>query len=182
LQVSKSDSATRNDRFESIFRDYFGPLCGFSNKYVGDFEAAKDIVHEVYISLWEKFSELPADSNYKSYLYTAVRNRSLNYLRDKKSHTKLEDAGNLAASENAAGLLELELADRIEECMDQLPEKCREIFELSRIDGLRYREIADRLNISIKTVENQMSKALRILKTGLVDYLTILIVLFLIFL
>lgn len=175
MQVSKSNSTARDDRFESIFRDYFGPLCGFSNKYVDDFDAAKDIVHEVFISLWEKFNDLPADSNYKSYLYTAVRNRSLNYLRDKKSHARLEDAGSMEASENSAGLLELELAERIEECMDQLPERCREIFELSRIDGLRYREIAEKLNISIKTVENQMSKALRILKSGLADYLTILL-------
>ena len=178
MRVSKRASNSPDDRFEAIFRDYFSPLCGFSNTYVGDLSTAKDIVHEAFISFWEKFDALPADTNYKSYLYTAVRNRSLNYLRDKKPHEDIDEVNATTISSETAGLIELELADQIELCLNELPEKCREIFELSRMEGLKYREIAEQLNISIKTVENQMSKALRILKNGLSDYLTILLILF----
>ena len=178
MKVSKSIRITPNDRFESIFRDYFGPLCGFSSKFVGDLPTAKDIVHEAYLSLWEKFNTLPEDTNYKSYLYTAVRNRSLNYLRDKKQHADVTELSVMGDSNVAAGLIEIELAEQIEATLNQLPEKCREVFELSRIEGLKYREIADRLNISVKTVENQMSKALKIMRVGLVDFINILLILF----
>jgi RNA polymerase sigma-70 factor (ECF subfamily) len=177
LKVSKSAQNTPNDRFESIFRDFFGPLCGYSSKFVGDLPTAKDIVHEAYLSLWEKFNNLPEDTNYKSYLYKAVRNRSLNYLRDKKQHTDVYESSVIGDSDETAGLIQIELAEQIEATLNQLPEKCREVFELSRIEGLKYREIADRLNISVKTVENQMSKALKILRIGLVDYLNILLIL-----
>lgn len=76
--------------FELLFKDFFKPLCGFAVKYVVDLEEAKNLVHEVFISVWEKFDSLPADTNYRSYLFTAVRNRCLNHIRDRKKIFTIE--------------------------------------------------------------------------------------------
>ena len=144
-------------------------------KYTYDLDDAKNIVHEVFMSLWEKFEGLPEETNFKSYLYTAVRNKSLNFIRDKKKHVMLEDAEELAPFEENVSMESAELEREIEIGLQLLPEKCREVFELSRQEGLKYAEIAEKLNISIKTVEAQMSKALSILRDHLRDFIILLI-------
>lgn len=144
-------------------------------KYVGDLEDAKNIVHEAFVSVWEKFDSLPQDTNYRSYLYTAVRNRSLNFIRDRKKHTALENVSenHLAEANNPLEVSELE--KEIEIAIESLPEKCREIFEANRLEGLKYAQIAEKLGISVKTVEAQMSKALSILRQHLGEFISILI-------
>ena len=145
-------------------------------KYVRDMDAAKGIVHEVFVGFWEKFDSLPADTNYRSYLYTAVRNRSLNHIRDKKKHVLLDAVSEQEwATENTDAE---ELSKAIDAGIESLPEKCREIFELNRIEGLKYAQIAEKLEISIKTVEAQMSKALSVLRDHLKEFLTILFFIF----
>jgi RNA polymerase sigma-70 factor, ECF subfamily len=160
--------------FEQLFRDLFKPLCGFSMKYVGDLDEAKGLVHEAFVTVWEKFDTLPGDTNYRSYLYTAVRNRSLNYLRDKKKTVSFDRVPEvqLMHSDNPAETSEL--VKEIEIGIQALPEKCREIFEMNRMEGLKYAQIAEKLGISIKTVEAQMSKALRVLKEHLGEFLSLL--------
>ncbi|MEA3478602.1 MAG: sigma-70 family RNA polymerase sigma factor, partial [Bacteroidota bacterium] len=115
----------------------------------------------------------------KSYLSTAIRNRSLNYLRDnKKFDTGLMDVEGLypdKAAEPSDRLVDKELKEKIDAAINELPEKCREVFLLNRHDHLKYREIADRLGISVKTVETQMSKALQHLRTCLKEYMIILL-------
>ena len=153
-------------------------MCRFSLKYVGDLDEAKGLVHEVFVSVWEKFDSLPADVNYNSYLYTAVRNRSLNYIRDKKKNVMLENVGEHELAESGDPLVASELETEIEMAIQSLPEKCREVFELNRVEGLKYAQIADKMNISIKTVEAQMSKALSVLREHLKEFLSLLIFLF----
>ncbi len=148
-------------------------------KYIGDIDEAKTLVHEVFISMWEKFDSLPADANHRSYLYTAVRNRSLNYLRDKKKHLKLDHIAETYEAPAPASIETDELQREIAIAIESLPEKCRMVFEFNRNQGLKYAEIAEKMNISIKTVEAQMSKALTMLREHLKEFLSILI--FLIF-
>ena len=147
-------------------------------KYINDFEASKDVVHEVFAAFWQKFDKLPADTQYKSYLFTAVRNKSFNYLRDKKKHLNIVDAELQMAPESDDSLETQELAREIDYALNLLPERCREVFELSRFEDMKYAQIAEHLDISIKTVESQMSKALRLLREHLQDYLVLLIILF----
>ncbi|MEP2668407.1 MAG: RNA polymerase sigma-70 factor [Cyclobacteriaceae bacterium] len=168
----------RKKRFEIIFKDLFKPLCGFAMKYVGDLDEAKNIVHEAFIAVWQKFETLPDDTNFKSYLYTAVRNRSLNYLRDRKQHVALDGIQEDGAEGASSDLEVKELEREIELAINTLPEKCRMVFEMSRFEGLKYAEIAVKMNISVKTVEAQMSKALSVMKKQLANFLSVLLFIF----
>jgi RNA polymerase sigma-70 factor, ECF subfamily len=143
-------------------------------KYVHDLDEAKSLVHEVFITVWEKFDKLPPDTNHRAYLYTAVRNRCLNYLRDKKKHVMLENMADQEPTETNTLLETCELEKEIEIAIETLPEKCRMVFELNRLEGLKYAQIAEKMGISIKTVEAQMSKALGVLRTHLKEFLSLL--------
>ncbi len=161
--------------FEHIFKDYFKPLCGFAGKYVRDREEAKAIVHDVFVAMWERRDSLPSDLHHRSYLYTAVRNRCLNYVRDRKKLVPLENVIHEPEAKPSSTIESAELEREIAWAINSLPEKCREIFELNRRDGKKYSEIAAQLGISVKTVEAQMSKALSVLRTHLGDFLILII-------
>jgi len=163
---------------ERLFRDHFEALSRLAMKYIGDFDTSKDIVHEVFTSFWQKIDSLPADTQYKSYLFTAVRNKSFNHLRDQKKHLDIVDAETQESPEREDSIETKELAREIDYALNLLPERCREVFELSRFEGMKYGQIADELNISVKTVEGQMSKALRLLREHLKDFLVLTIILF----
>jgi RNA polymerase sigma-70 factor, ECF subfamily len=164
--------------YEKLFRELFKPLCSFAMKYVGDLEEAKNLVHEVFITVWEKYDTLPSDTNYRSYLFTSVRNRSLNYLRDQKKHLTLEKVPDQSLATEASMMETAELEKEIELAINLLPEKCRQVFELNRQEGLKYAEIAEKMGISVKTVEAQMSKALRVLREHLREFLTLIFFMF----
>jgi RNA polymerase sigma-70 factor (ECF subfamily) len=178
LTIAKTLAEKKLHTFEQLFRELFKPLCSFSLKYVGDLDEAKGLVHEVFVVVWEKFDNLPADTNYRSYLYTAVRNRSLNYIRDKKKHVTLENVPDSQFTEVNTGLETAELEREIEIGIQSLPEKCRMVFELNRAEGLKYAEIAEKMGISVKTVEAQMSKALSVLREHLSQFLSVLFFMF----
>ena len=163
------------DKFEQLFREHFKPLCSFALKYVADWDEAKGLVHEAFVAFWEKFDKLPADTQYKSYLYTAVRNRCLNYLRDKKPHLSLDRVPENQLMELPTQLETSELESHIEAAIQSLPEKCRMVFELNRLEGLRYAQVAEKMGISVKTVEAQMSKALGLMKEYLSEFLSLLL-------
>lgn len=169
--------------FELLFRNEFKGLVLFAIQYVKDYEAAREIVQEAFIGLWDKRDQIDLSRPVKSYLSTSVRNRSLNYLRDnKKFDTRLLSQENLyplASYEQADRLVEKELQDQIHEAVSELPERCREVFLLSRNEHLKYQAIADKLQISVKTVETQMSKALQHLRSRLREYLVILLLVWL---
>ncbi|PLW93479.1 MAG: RNA polymerase sigma-70 factor [Marinilabiliales bacterium] len=165
--------------FEEMFRKEFKNLVIFSLKYVKDMETARGIVQDCFIYIWEKRENMDEDKNLKSYITTMVYNRSLNYLRDNKKFDRniLEFEGLMDEKSEMAdsGIMTRELKGEIHEAIGSLPEKCREVFLLSRQENMKYQEIADHLGISVKTVENQMGKALKMLRERLGPYLPLLL-------
>ena len=179
--IKKLDEAT----FELLFKSNFKALCWFAVKYVKDLDNAKEIVQDAFISLWEKRNCIDLSKPVKSYLSTMIYNRSLNYLRDNKKFNKdilsFENISPDATYYQTDKLIETEISNKINSAIEELPEKCREIFILSRYENLKYQQIADKLQISVKTVEAQMSKALQHMRTKLVDYITIMIIFYSLF-
>jgi len=155
-------------------------MVAFAKKYLKDIDLAKEIVHEAFLKLWEKRDEVDTSKSVKSYLYTSVYNRSLNYIRDNKKFDKTEGKTELLERaenwDSSNQMIADEIQAKITQTLDDLPEKCRQIFMMSRYEELKYKEIAEKLNISIKTVETQMTKALKALRKNLAEYMTILLI------
>ncbi|HEY9048091.1 MAG TPA: RNA polymerase sigma-70 factor [Ohtaekwangia sp.] len=167
--------------FEMLFRTHYQPLCNYAYTFVQDRDEAEEIVQSTFLSVWEKRENLEIRTAVKPYLYAMVRNACLNVLKHEKikqQHATIEMAVAEKSVESVARtVMASELETRIYEAMEKLPQQCRIIFKLSRFEELKYSEIADQLNLSVKTVENQMGKALKIMREQLKDYLPILIVL-----
>lgn len=163
--------------FEVIFKDHYNQLVHFALRYVSDDEVAEELVQETFSNIWIKAESIKVKTSLKSYLFGAIRNACLNYLK----HEKVKQA--YAANElftsyeaDEFDFLELdELKERIDKAFKKIPEKCRSIFEMSRYEGKKYQEIAEELSLSIKTIENQMGKALKILREELKDYLIMIL-------
>ena len=166
--------------FEQLFKAHFAPLCNFAAGYVQDADAAKDIAQKVFINLWETRDSIDPQKSIQSYLFTSVKNRCLNFIRDQKRYrsqvldVEIADI-DLAFEEDDQGYAELET--KINEALAALPEKCRLVFEMSRFQDKKYKDIAAELGISEKTVEAHMSKALKTLKEQLKDYRLLLLLL-----
>ena len=167
--------------FEMLFRTYYQPLCNYAYTFVQDRDEAEEIVQSAFLSVWEKRESLEIRTAVKPYLYAMVRNACLNVIKHEKIK-QLHVEGELAMAERSIEsvsrtVMASELEGRISNAMEKLPGQCRLIFKLSRFEELKYAEIAAQLNISVKTVENQMGKALKIMREELRDYLPLLIVL-----
>lgn len=155
--------------FESLFRFNYRPLCLYALHYLGDVEAAEDVVQECFMKLWEKLEQGTAVDNRRSYLYMTVRNRCLDDLKKKGLPTeslKPNDTYGIIDDDDAQERAQTEA--RMWTALDSLPPKCREVFILSKRDGLKYEEIAEELGLSVNTVRNQISKALKMIKEGVV--------------
>lgn len=139
-------------------------------------DEAEDLVQQAFVKLWEYRGRLDVSWSLKAYLYKTVHNACLNRLRAGKVRSKYLDynAQQLNDMYTPPDDTSPELLERFQRAMEALPPQCRHIFELSRFETLKYREIADQLGISIKTVETQMGKALRLMRTQLADYLVTL--------
>jgi len=165
--------------FETIYREYYVPLCYFCVKYVDSLSDAEEIVQEVFVKVWEKHAEVEINTSLKSYLHRSVQNSALNYIKKQKivdKYRQSEEGGSRTSYHDGQSSMEdAELRMVIKKAILELPEKRREIFELSRFEGMKYSKIADTLSISVKTVENQMTKALKYLRVVLKDYSPILI-------
>lgn len=162
--------------FEQLFKEYFKPLVNFANKFLKNIDNSKEIVHDVFLILWEKRESIETNKSVKSYIYTAVNNKCLNYIRDSKKFTDSVDLERInTGSLSAENIETLEMQAIITRTLDSLSPKVRNVFVLSRYEDLKYREIADKLDISIKTVESHMSKALRELRINLKEFLTLFI-------
>lgn len=167
--------------FEMLFRTYYQPLCNYAYTFVQNRDEAEEIVQSTFLSVWEKRENLEIRTAVKPYLYAMVRNACLNVLKHEKikqQHAAVE----LAVAEKSVEsvtrtVMASELETKIYEAMEKLPQQCRLIFKLSRFEELKYSEIAEQLDLSVKTVENQMGKALKIMREQLKDYLPLLIVL-----
>jgi RNA polymerase sigma-19 factor, ECF subfamily len=168
--------------FEEVFKTHFKSLHAYACTIVKDEAEAEEIVQQVFFKLWERSENLSITGSVAAYLYRAVHNESLNYLK----HLKVRSGYHLYVahsmknqSDNASKkVVAAELEKKIRDAMNELPEQCRTIFQMSRFDEMKYREIADELDISVKTVENQMGKALKLMRAKLVDFLPVLILLF----
>lgn len=167
------DRLSQDDRkaFEEIFRTYYTELCNFCLKYVRVETMAEEIVQEIFINIWDRRAELAITVSIKAYLYTAVRNRSFNYLKlqlpKEQKKVEVDNIGIFETDTREDEIMLDELKDQVKLAIDNLPNKCRIIFNLSRNSGLTYREIAEELDISVKTVENQIGLALKKLREQL---------------
>jgi RNA polymerase sigma-70 factor (ECF subfamily) len=179
--------------FRAIFIAYFESLEVFAANYVEDQDVAKDMVQEAFTNLWIRRSSLSGNTNLKAYLYQTTRNNCLNYLKRLKVKAKyekrtLDNYNDLLLNYEALVQLNFdaisynELIEALHLAISELPLKCREVFELSRYDGMKNTEIAEKLNISVKAVEGHISKALKQLKDKLkIHYSTSLILLLFVF-
>ena len=174
----------RNEKeatFENLYLTYFSKLKHFAKAYVQSEEEAENIVQDVFSELWEKRAVCFCYANMESYLFISAKNRCLNYLRHqaviRETSDKIQEEYRLKlqASFNSLEILDLNfLSERpvdkiLETAIDSLPEKCRRIFIMSKIEGKKQKDIADRLNISVNTVETQMGVAYRYLRERLKD-------------
>jgi RNA polymerase sigma-70 factor (ECF subfamily) len=160
--------------FDELFRSAYAQLVGAANVVLRDPAVAEEIVQDVMLELWRRRETLVVEDSLRAYLYRATRNRALNHVRHLAVQRRGEPQlrGESAAPPRAdarltAGEIQVALRDAIHD----LPDRCREIFEMSRVQGLKYAEIAEILGISVKTVEAQMGKALRILRERLAAWL-----------
>jgi len=178
LQLANND---RNS-FKDIFRDYYQPLCHLSLHYLEDDDEAKGVVQEAFVRLWEIRHKLNTDSNLRNFLFTLVKNNCLNILKRRqillKHHEKIRWMEMHYQYESLVRMgddyMEFdELRERIDRAIQNLPDHCRVVFELSRFEDLKNREIAEKLGVTQKTVEAHLTKALKLLRNDLKDYLPI---------
>lgn len=157
---------------DALFRRHYADLCRTAVRFVNDPASAEDIVQELFVHLWAKRSRLsPVDQSVAGYLRRSVRNRSLNYLRDRK-RIPVDDGEppETRTSDDVlpgAALEEAERSQRIARAIDRLPERCRLVFVMSKVEEMSHGEIAHGLGISVKTVENQMTRAYKYLRQWL---------------
>lgn len=169
--------------FEQVFKTNFKGLHAYAYTIIREDAMAEEVVQNVFCRLWEKTGQLQVKESVTAYLYRAVYNESLNYLKHRKVKTAYQSYSkhhmNQSADEGGASkkLMLRDLEEKLGTALAELPQQCRTIFQMSRFEELKYQEIADKLGISIKTVENQMGKALRLLRLKLVDFLPVLLLL-----
>ena len=162
----------QHNDFEPLFKSNFSKLCSVANKIVRNADVAKDIVQDVFLKIWNRNLEITDKVSISFYLHKATVNASLNYLESRKNVIPLTqqiNAGQVESTDRAA-LSELE--KYVGRAIDKLPPQCKTIFILSRFEGMKYQQIADQLDISVKTVENQMARALRQMREDLKPFLT----------
>lgn len=175
LKVVEALRAGNENMFELLFRQYYNSLCNYANGIVKDVDEAEDMVQQVMITIWEKRNALQITTSLKSYLFRAVHNASLNSIRKQKTIT-LYTESNLHSQEmsevaTSGNVMTKELNSQIGVAIEKLPQQCRMVFKLSRFENMKYAEIAAHLEISVKTVENHMGKALKLLRMELKDFL-----------
>lgn len=169
------DAIRLDDRraFEQVFRESYRPLTAYAFRFVRELPTAENIVQDVFLKLWQNRRQLVITTSLAHYLFRSVRNHSLNHLDKTKVRSeylrmqidRTEDDEDYSAFYPEIGLL-----DKIETAIRALPTKRQEIFRMAREEGLKYREIADQLNLSVKTVETQMTLALKQLRDALKEY------------
>ena len=172
------------DAFKYFFDRYYNDLCNFVNIYLHNQTLSEEIVQDIFVFFWENKEKLQIDTSVKSFLFSASKFKSLNFLRNSKNQKRIiEKIGKsepLISSEQRDSYFDTdEFRKILDAAVGQLAPKCREIFLLSKLEGLSNREIAERLNISVKTVENQMTIALKKLREYLLPFREKIFLLFL---
>ena len=168
------DARDPAEPFETLFRENFAPLCEFVHGYVRSQDAAQDIVQDLFLTLWQKHGAVASPELTRAYLFTAARNRAFKHLRHQRvvqQFAQHNTPTDVAAGGTDHGVRARETADAVNAAIAALPDRCREIFLLSRRQHLSNAEIATALGLSIKTVEVQMWQALRRLRECLAPHL-----------
>ena len=170
-------------QIETIFNENFSSLVFTSFRIVNNYEQAEDIVQNVFVKIWQNFDKIKHINNLKPYLHTAVKNSSLNYLRDHQQFEKSKiplDSVNIEKQEDNNYKTDNDaLINEVHHAVDKLPDKWREAFILSKYEKLKYYEIAKKMKISDKTVEKYISKALKLLRNELKHLISIITLFFL---
>lgn len=176
VQISKGNEKT----FEALFRTHYAALCGYAKKYLLELEQAEEIVQDLFYNLWNKREALEIQTSIEAYLFRSVRNACLNAIKHQKVRenyaAQAQASNNPGGHENRNPVEALELQEKIDQAINALPPERKKIFLLSRFEGKKYREIADELGLSVKTVEAQMGSALKFLRENLSDFLMLYMV------
>lgn len=160
--------------FDAVFREHYASLVRCAQAMLHRRDIAEEIVQDVLLALWQRRDTLVVEDSLRAYLFRATRNRALNHLRHLSIERRAEPELSMVEVPDApapAALVGEEIDAALRAAIRALPPRCREVFELSRVSGLRYAEIALTLGISVKTVEAQMGKALKVLRWELADFL-----------
>lgn len=181
-----NNETLRYQQFQEVFQKYYASLCNYAYSILNDLDIAEDIVQDSFVKIWDKKKDLAGTDNIRFYLFSVVRNGSLTKLSNQKKQRfeVLSEAYQMADNSSTPGGEKEETKDLqqlINEALQLLPPKCREVFILCRISRLSYLEVAATLDISVKTVENHMGKALKIIRQFAKEnklYLFLLIIFF----
>lgn len=182
VKINSKQQLSEEQAFELIFRKYYVRLCGFANKFIANQAETEEIVQEVFLNIWAKKDRLKLDNEIKPYLFKSVQNLCFNFIEHQKVignyYSVIETVykNQKEDFDTYESVLFTEFQAKVDEAIGSLPEECRRIFRMSREENLKYAEIADKLGLSVKTVETQMSRALSKLRAELKDYLCILII------
>lgn len=177
LHTSENTQTKWNSIFETIYNDYYRGLCVFAYSFLPDEDEAEEVVQSIILKLWEHKEQLHEIDSLKSYLYRSVRNACLNQLKHKKIEEKYKDKAWASLKEIEADFIDpyqnKELQEKIQDAINELPDRCKEVFELSRFEGKRNKEISEILDISVKAVEANITRALSSLRKELSKYIDI---------
>ncbi len=157
------------ERFERLFKEYYAPLCRYAYSIVRDADQAEEIVQEFFYSYWNNRNRLSIRISLKSYLFRSIRNRAVRFLQHKKVEEQYREHSRISAFFDSPEQIfnGNEMAELVEKTLEELPDRCRQVFLLNRVNGLKYKEIAELLKVSVKTVESDMGKALLAFRTNL---------------
>ena len=172
--LNRQGRIKQNDlsEFEDLFKSYYSPLCNYVFGIIKDIDQAEEIVQEFFYTYWKNRKEISIKLSLKAYMYKSVKNSALRYIQHKQVEEKYRKYAKAEESVTTINntLEDNELSGILENTLNELPDRCRQIFELSRFNGLKYQEIADMLSISVKTVEADMTKALMTFRQRLSRY------------
>jgi len=160
-------------RFEVFYKKYYRPLFTVAYRYVGNTEIAEEIVHDVFITIWNKADQLNIQSSMKSYLFRSIVNSSLNHIKKEKTKSEKQSAYEIAVGQELDNVgdetneAEEKLLKGLEDALELLPDKCKQVMYLSRFGKLKQQDIADQMEISIKTVKNHLTYGFKKLREHL---------------
>jgi RNA polymerase sigma-70 factor (ECF subfamily) len=175
LAITQQDD---QQAFASLFKKCYTPLCYYAMKTVASREVAEEVVSDVFVKFWNNRHKIQVHSSFDSYLYRSVKNHSLDFLRSSLNEKFNKESLSEYHAENIAAdydtpieqLSTQETTYHIEQAISKLPKQCQLVFRMNRIEGLKYREVADKLQISMKAVESNMTRALKQLREQLAYY------------